>query len=556
MKHSIMSPRIVLASVLLGLIVTSSAFARNGADIGEKSITVSITQEPRSLNTLTAESVSYTAQLLVHLNEGLMRYDGRRRLTGGVAERWEVDSDQIRFWLRSDAQWENGEPVTAHDFVFAWRMLLNPDTAAPSANLASPIKNAAKVLTGELEANALGVKAISDLELVVDLEHPCGWCLKLMTNSIFYPINQGFYEQAGEDYGTSPATHLSNGAFKLADWSRGMSVTALKNERYWRRDKVHLNRIIFDYIGADTKTQLNLFRAGELAAANLDRDSIPDAMSFGYRLRTYPTGHLFNIQFSHVDGMLSANKNLRKAVSLVIDKDTLVNRVVASPGTRITDSMFHDWLTVENTKFISARPPTKHKQDIALAKKHLAAAREELDLPERPRLTLTINDSNLYGRVAEYYQALLDRHLNIELAIDPQTTQMMVDKWRNGSSDMTLITWPVDVDDPMDQISFLGDPSFRSIFKGLYAGDDMAALFYEARSAIELEHRLDTVNRVHEFFTEEVTVLPLFESYGATVVHPSVKGYVWQPVRGYGDYRYVRLIQKPGKRSSQPDSSQ
>jgi ABC-type transport system substrate-binding protein len=117
----------------------------------------------------------------------------------------------------------------------------------------------------------------------------------------------------------------------------------------------------------------------------------------------------------------------------------------------------------------------------------------------------------------------------------------MVDKWRKGTSDMTLITWPVDVDDPMDQISFLGNPDFRSVFPGLYAGDDMAALYYSNRDAVGHESRIEAVQAVQALFEEKVTVMPLFESYGATIISPRLRGYVWQPVRGYADFRYSRL---------------
>lgn len=534
-RNSIFASLLCLCSIAI-------AASSEGVDFDKGRLTVSISQEPRSLNTLTAESVSYTAQLLVHLNEGLLRYDGRRRLQGGVAERWEMDEKQIRFWLRPEARWSNGEPVTANDFVFAWQQLLRPGTASPSANLASPILNASKVLAGELPVTALGVRANGDREFIVDLAHPCGWCLKLMTNSIFYPINQAFYEASGAAYGNSAASHLANGAFEIETWERGKRLTARKNPHYWRSKEVALNGITFDYIGADPKTQLNLFRSDALAAASLDRDTIPDAIKQGLRLRTDPSGHLFNIQFSHVDNMLSANQNIRRAISLVIDKDALVNRVIASPGTRVADSMFHDWLTIDDIKYTQARPPRKHRPDIAEAKRLLAIARIELKLPDRPRMTLTINDSNLYGRIAEYLQSVLDEHLNIEVAIDPQMTQMMVEKWRNGTSDMTLITWPVDVDDPMDQISFLGDPNFRKVFKGLYAGDDMTALYVNARQATGLEARIETVDQVHRFFADKVTMMPLFESYSAFVVNPGIRGFVWQPVRGYADYRYVQLV--------------
>ena len=471
-----------------------------------------------------------------------MRYDGRRELVGGVAHRWRISASEMRFWLRPDAKWQNGDAVTAHDFVFAWQQLVRPATGSPSANLASPIKNASEILKGNLPATELGVEALSDHQLLVKLEHSCGWCLKLMTNSIFYPVNKQFFERQGERYGSSSASHLANGAFQIKSWQRGRQVRLKKNPYYWRRDEVNLDNIHFDYIGSDAKTVFNLFRAGEIATASLDRETVSLGIQQGYRLKTYPTGHLFNIQFSHLDGMLSANENLRKAISYVIDKHELVNRVVASPGTRIADSMFHDWLTIGDVRFIEARPPRPHRFDSALAKVHLTRAKLELGIESDIQLTLTINDSSLYRRIAEYLQQQLKKYLGIELAIDPQITQMMVEKWRNGTSDMTLITWPVDVDDPMDQISFMGNPDFQRVFKGLYHGKDMAALYYLNRDATGAESRLDAVAKVQHFFENRVTVIPLFESYGATAISPRLKGFVWQPVRGYADYRYARII--------------
>ena len=531
-----------LATLGLWFFLPGISFANAEIEAHSKTLIASIAQEPRTLNTLTAESVSYTAQVLAHTNEGLLRYDGKRRLTGGVAQRWEVAADQLTFWLREDATWENGAPVTAQDFVFAWQKLVDPATAAPSANLAAPIKHASAILAGKANPQTLGVSALSASILSVELAHPCAWCLKLMTNSIFYPISQTFYEAAGDEFGTRPETHLANGAFKIKAWQRGKRIDLTRNVQYWRQDEVELDAITFDHIGADPRTQLNLFLNDELAVASLDRDTLKAAMNDRLRVKTFPTGHLFHIQFSHVAGMHSANQSLRSAISLVIDKEELVNKVVASPGTRVADSMFHDWLTIGDTPYLTARPPSRHRPDINAAKVHLARARAELNLPARPRLTLTINDSTLYRRVAEYLQARLDTHLNIELLIDPQTTQRMVEKWRAGTSDMTLITWPVDVDDPMDQISFMGDPNFRRIFKGLYAGDDMAALYYQSRSAIHQADRVAQVHKVHEFFTERVTVLPLFEPYGAAIIKPNLKGFIWQPVRGYADFRTVQIM--------------
>ncbi|MFT4712059.1 MAG: oligopeptide transport system substrate-binding protein [Candidatus Azotimanducaceae bacterium] len=109
--------------LLLALLVfvPSSGSAQAVSDSGN-GITLAVSSESRSLNSLTAESIGYSAQLMAHVQEGLMRYDGRRRLVGGVAERWKVTPNSMHFWLRQDARWQYGSPVTACDFAFAWRL--------------------------------------------------------------------------------------------------------------------------------------------------------------------------------------------------------------------------------------------------------------------------------------------------------------------------------------------------------------------------------------------------------------------------------------------------
>ena len=335
--------KIYAAIIVIFLNVAVSGTASAAAvDVENKSITVSVYQEPKTLDSMAAPTVEFTAEVLAHIQEGLMRLDSRRRVVGGVAESWEMTPKKIRFHLRKDARWQNGEPVTAADFVYAWRTLVMPETGSQSANLASPIVNALAILRGEKPAESLGVRAVSPLELEIDLAHPCNWCLKLMTTSAFYPVNQKFHEGTGEAFGTSASTHLSNGAFLLEDWQRGKQFTLARNPGYWANERIHLNKIHYDFINSDAKTSLNLYRSKELAVIRLNRDTLNEGTKLGQRIHTGPTGYLMHLQFSHKPGMMSANENLRKAIALVIDKDDLVNRVLAIPGTRVSElSLIH-----------------------------------------------------------------------------------------------------------------------------------------------------------------------------------------------------------------------
>lgn len=519
--------------------VASNTFAA-GVDVEKRAITVPLYQEPRILDSAAAPTVEFTAEILAHIQEGLMRLDSRRRVVGGVATSWEITPTTLRFQLREDARWQSGEPVTADDFVFAWRRLVNPATGSQSANLASPIRNALAILRGEMPPSSLGVHAASPRELVVDLAHPCSWCLKAMTTSAFYPINQKFYEGVAADYGSSAGTHLANGPFGLAQWQRGKSITLTRNEHYWRRDEIFLNELRYGYIAGDAKSQLNLYRSGDIAVAKLDRDTMAEGLELGQRIRTGPTGYLMHLQFSHKPGMNSANENLRKAIALTIDKEELLNRVIAIPGSRIANSMFHEWMAAGDKRVADVIEPATHEPDLELARQYLDAAKAELGIEGRVSVTYTIFDNSTMRRIAEYLQQRLAL-IDITMKIDPQTVQMLLDKWFKGTSDMTMIGWIPDVDDPIDQISFLGNPDIRGVFQGLYPGQDMTQIYYDYRDAPNQAARDDVVRRAHAFFSQRVTVIPLYESSDSALIDPRLTGYVFQPVRAFNDYRNIRI---------------
>ena len=534
--------KICAAIIVILLSVAAAAPASAvGVDVENKTITVSVYQEPKILDSMSVSTVEFTAEVLAHIQEGLMRLDARRRVVGGVAESWEMTPKQLRFRLRKDAKWQNGEPVTAADFVYAWRTLVSPETGSQSANLASPIVNALAILRGEKPTESLGVRAVSQRELEIDLTHPCNWCLKLMTSSAFYPVNQKFHEGAGEAFGTSPSTHLSNGAFLLEDWQRGKQFTLARNPVYWANERIHLNKIHYGFIASDAKTSFNLYRSGELAVIRLNRDTLSEGTKLRQRIRVAPTGYLMHLQFSHKEGMLSANENLRKAIALVVDKNDLVNRVLAIPGTRVSDSMFHDWMAVGEKKRGAVLQPKAHEPDIEMAKIYVQKAKAELGITGRPTITFTIFDSTDSGRIAEYLQQRLAL-IDVDLKIDPQTVQMLLDKWFKGTTDIALIGWIPDVDDPIDQLSFLGNPDIRSVFQGLYPGSDMSEIYYTYRDATSDEQRLAVVKQAQAFFENRVTVLPLYESYSSTLIDPRLRGYVFQPVRAFSDYRNVRIV--------------
>ncbi len=154
------------------LILCSCEQQNEGVDPAKRSITYSISQEPPTLSSIgPVSSVAFTVQ--THIFEGLMRLNENKELVGGVAERWDIQKDRATFYLRKDAKWNDGSPVTAHDFVYGWQVAASPLNEYNF--IMAPIKNSSAVAKGELEPNELAVRAIDDYTLECEFAYPCAY---------------------------------------------------------------------------------------------------------------------------------------------------------------------------------------------------------------------------------------------------------------------------------------------------------------------------------------------------------------------------------------------
>jgi oligopeptide transport system substrate-binding protein len=416
--------------------------AARAVDPTNNSIQLALTTEPPNLNSLTAtDSVSFF--VLAHTQEGLLNYSKNDVLVGGVAKDWHMDGTQVRFTLRDNAKWCDGKPVTAQDFVFAWRTVLKKETASRYAFILYPIKNAEKIHKGELPVEALGVYADDTQHLRVELERPTAYFPSLTTFATYYPLREDFYHAHQKKYAADAETLLCNGAFRLTHWVHGANLTLEKNPYYWDAKNIALQRIDIPHITNDTNTLLNLFQSGEIAFAELNRDTIPLALEQRLYLQSYNKGMLHYMEFNFRDNRLTRNAALREAINAVIDREALVSKVIASPGTRATEHFFPDWLP--------GIPPhnTVMPPNINTAQQALTRAKKELGIYEMPPLTLLIYDSPTVVRQAEYLQRVLQQTLGLRVVIDKQIFKQKLAKLNSGDFDIALSAWGPDYNDPM-----------------------------------------------------------------------------------------------------------
>ncbi|PDM36810.1 peptide ABC transporter substrate-binding protein, partial [Bacillus cereus] len=172
-----------------------------------------------------------------------------------------------------DSKWSNGTPVTAKDFVFAWQRAVNPDTAAEYAFLFFDIQNAKQINQKQLPVDQLGIKAVDDKTLEVQLDRPVPYFLSLTTFSTFLPINEEYLKSQGDKYGLETNHLIYNGAFTLDNWKHEQSFQLKKNPNYWDAKTVKLEEINFNVV-KDKSTEINLYDSGQIDRVALDAEFV------------------------------------------------------------------------------------------------------------------------------------------------------------------------------------------------------------------------------------------------------------------------------------------
>ena len=529
----------LLLTFAVSFITTSNLTFASAVDAETQSASIALAQEPPQLNGMKATD-QVSIQVLSHVMEGLTRYDRRGMLSPGVALRWEISDEKATFWLRDNARWSNGDPVTAHDFVFAWRTVVTPSTASEYAFILYPIKHAEAINRGERPATDLGVRALDDFTLEVELERPTAYFLKLTAFVSYFPVQEAFYQSTQGAYGADADKLLYNGAFRISNWVHSASLTMLKNERYWDRDAIFLNKLDHAYITADTRARLNLYVDDEIAFTRIDGETYKDALANKLRIRNFVTGSVFFLEFNHRTGRVTDNLNLRRALLAAFDPEEFVNRVLQMPGNLPGRSLFPVWLQGVEGKFRDEFPASERTPNIDEAKAYLEAAKKELGLDKIPPLALLVSDSPTATKQAEYLQGLYKSKLGLDIRIDVQTFKQRLAKMTAGEFDIVGAGWGPDFDDIMT----FGDlfASWNLNNRGRYSNANYDEAVRTTMNATDPATRMQAMAAVQKIVEEDVVIVPLYEQGVIYLLHPKLRGVRRTVVGGDPDFTYARVV--------------
>ena len=518
---------------LLSFLLMCQYASGKGVDISKNSITLSLGTEPSSLDSTMVEGV-IGSHIIDFFQEGLVRIDRGGEVQPGVAERWAIEAEEVTFWLRENSLWQDGQPVTAQDFVYAWRRLVDPATGAGGSTFfAYMIENGSDILAGKMPVESLGVVAVSDRILKVQLSQPAPYLLTVLSWSAYKPLKQTFVEAQKGRYAADAVNFLANGPFILESWVHGSSLKLVKNPDYWNAGDIDLDAIDYGYLTPDIRSRFSLYLSGELAALDsIDMTILPEVMNSGHRIGKARSNCASWILMNFNGDRMTSNYALRQAISLAIDREIYVNKIIGLPGTRKIDSVFPGGMRGVNISFQQEYPAEPITYDLVKARAALEDAKREMGLEKIPPLVLLTNERRQLQ--SEFIQSQLMNALGLEIRIDTQTFKQYLSKALSAQYD--LIGEGYCSGSLNDPVMFAGifasfSPWNTFGYKNLQY-DKLMRLTHRSSDQAE---RMDAFSQMQKILYEDRVVIPTHEGSVVYVQDKQLRG-----VTRYPSYDYSR----------------
>ena len=526
---------LLAAGVVAWILLSPNEGAAPAGDAAPPSVlNRGIGPEPETVDPQRSSSVQ-AHEVLRDLFEGLLSYDAGGELVGGVAETWEVSPDglEYRFQLRENARWSNGDAVTADDFVFSFRRLVDPRTAAFYANLLEPVVNAAEITAGDASPDSLGVTAVTPHELTVRLVRPTAYFLLLLTQAPTFPVHADNIAQHGERF-TRPGNLVSNGAYVLEDWALGAVIDLRKNGEYWNADGTAID-IVRHHVAEEPASELRRYLAGELDITSTVPSAAFERMAAQYpdQLKVAPKLGVYYLGFNLTKPILGDNVKLREALSMAIDRKQIAEQVVGRgepPAYSFTPPGIANY-TPPPLAFANLSPDER----AARAQRLFAEAGYG---PNNPlKLQLRYNTSETHQRVALAVQDMWRKTLGFEVELINEEFKVLVANVQAMQvTEIFRLAWTGDYNDAYAFLNIFESDSPSNLFG--YKNTDYDRLLQSAARQTDPKGRRLFMEEAEALMLSEHPMIPIYFYVGEHMVSTRVRG--WQD--NILDYHYSQHL--------------
>jgi oligopeptide transport system substrate-binding protein len=464
-------------------------------------------------------------QVMNEVFEGLYRLGENNQPVPGIAESHEVSEDGLVYTFKlRDAQWSNGTPVTANDFVYAWQKVVDPASASQYAFIMGDILNANKINGGEItDLNELGVKALDEKTLEVTLEQPVPYFLSLTTFATYLPQNQEFRESQGDNYGLEVENLIYNGPFVLSEWKHEEGWVMTKNENYWDKDSVTLTKINVKVV-KDPATAVSLYETGQIDRVGLSAEFV-DKYKADPNFTTSGEPVLFYFKFNQSKGGPLANVDVRKAISMAIDKQGLTDVILNNGSIPAYFAVPKEFVTHPETgEDFRAKHGDFNTYDVAKAQEHWNAALAALGT-DTVELEILGGDSETAVKMQEYYKNQLETNLpglKISLLNVPFKQRLELDE--KMEYQIQFAGWGPDYQDAMTFADLWVTDGGHNMMG--YSNPKFDQLIKDAKTTLsgDLVKRFEAMQEAERILLEEdAAIAPLYQRGSAKLTQPYVK---------------------------------
>ena len=493
-------------------------------------VTIANDVELSSMDTgLATDGTSFEA--IASVLEGLYQLDGAGNTIPGMAVKEEISEDgKVRTFTLRDAKWSDGQPVTANDFVFAWRRLANPKTASEYAYMigVAGVKNAEAVMSGEKPITELGITAVDDKTLKVELDYPVPFFDQLAAFPPFYPIREDFYDKYKEQYALTPEAILSNGPFKMVEWNQGANYTMVKNDQYYGADKVQIDGLNFQVV-KDAQSAMVAFDQGNVDYVKLTGEMVDQYKESPEFMNTLG-GYLWFVSPNQkVPGL--ENANLRRALALSFDKEQIAEHLLKDGSIAANFAIPVKLAVGPDGKDFRETTPSYLNVDKAKAKEYYEKAKQELG-KDKFAYELVFEDTEASKKVAEYLKSEIETNLpgmTINLKQQPKKARLQL--MQNGVYELGLTRWGPDYADPMTYLDmWITGASYNF---GSWTSKEYDKLIFDASKGDltgKPVERWEALKQAEKICMDDAAIFPVYQTGSAVMIKKDLTGFEFHSV--------------------------
>ena len=508
-------PRFMIAALMTSTMLAGPALAAGNHPVtgdalaDDQTFTYRVLDEHSSVDPQVVEDVS-GAEIVRDLFEGLMNQDAEGNLVPGVATGFTTNEAKnvYTFTLRDNAKWSNGDPVTAGDFVYAWKRLVDPALASPYAWFGElmSIENAAAIIAGEKPMDELGVTAIDDHTLEVRLSASLPYFPLMTTHGSTFPSPQKVIEEFGDQW-TKPGNIVSNGAYVLTEHVPAERSVRERNAMYWDNDKTIVDKVVALVIN-DENAALTRYFAGELDRTEVPAGQFPklqaeypaEAISFPRLCNYYYT---FNLSETGPEAFKDVN--VRKALALAVDRKIIVENILAGgqPEAYTFTPAATAGFTVPNVPMMDISQADRDAQ----AKDLLAAAGYDASNPLK--FDMLYNTSEAHEKIAVALSQMWKQKLGVEASLANMEWKTFLDTRGNQDFALARGAWCGDYNEASTFLDLLTGPSGYN--DGKFSSARLDELMASAKTSDDPQ---PLYTEVEQIIADEVAVIPIYHYAG------------------------------------------